>query len=563
MSELLTALALIFIAAGALLLVANHFSLPTVPFLLLAGLLTGPFIEPALLLELAQWGIAFLVFVFGVKLDLRSVVTLAREAEVVAGIQLLVVGALGFGVGIALGYDDLNALYLSIAAALSSTIVGAGLLQEEIRENLVHGRLAQSIHFVQDLVAIVLVLMLSADAFTADAISSGLGYGVIFLAVAYVINAHLFTPVSRLADGSQELLMIGSISILIAFLAAAELAGVSIVVGAFAAGLAIERDFTRNLGMLNGIESITDFFVAVFFVTIGALVLIETPDLTVLVTAGLLIVITALVKPAITLATILWEGYESRTATLTSVSLDQVSEFALIIAIEAFILGLMVPELFQAVILAAAVTMVTASYTRRNDDRIHRLLTRAGFQSPHVKTDERSRVDDSLVDHVVIVGYGRQARRLVETVDERSIPYVVIENDPTMLSPLQRNCRNFVFGDAMNEYTWEKARVQEASLVVSTTSQPRISERVLSLDVDADVILRAPTAREASALLDRGALYVSVPDLLAADSLLARVREIAEDPSARERLRGRHLEDLREFERMGFSSMSEEIERRG
>ena len=561
MSELLTALALIFIAAGALLLVANHFSLPTVPFLLLAGLLTGPFIEPALLLELAQWGIAFLVFVFGVKLDLRSVVTLAREAEVVAGIQLLVVGALGFGVGIALGYDELNALYLSIAAALSSTIVGAGLLQEEIRENLVHGRLAQSIHFVQDLVAIVLVLMLSADAFTADAISSGLGYGVMFLAVAYVINDHLYTPVSRLADGSQELLMIGSISILIAFLAAAELAGVSIVVGAFAAGLAIERDFTRNLGMLNGIESIKDFFVAVFFVTIGALVLIETPDLTVLATAGLLIVITALVKPAITLATILWEGYESRTATLTSVSLDQVSEFALIIAIEAFILGLMVPELFQAVILAAAVTMVTASYTRRNDDRIHRLLTRAGFQSPHVKTDERSRVDDSLADHVVIVGYGRQARRLVKTVDERSVPYVVIENDPAMLSPLQRNCRNFVFGDAMNEYSWEKARVQEASLVVSTASQPRISERVLSLDVDADVILRAPTAREASALLDRGALYVSVPDLLAADSLLAHVREIAEDPSARDRLRRRHLDELREFERMGFSSMSEEIER--
>ncbi|WP_331233914.1 cation:proton antiporter domain-containing protein [Natronorarus salvus] len=561
MSELLTALALIFVVAGALLIVANHFSLPTVPFLLLAGLIAGPFIDPALLLELAQWGIAFLVFVFGVHLDLRSIGTLVREAEVVAGIGLLVVGVLGFAVGIALGYDELNALYFSITAALSSTIVGAGLLQEEIRENLVYGRLAQSIHFVQDLVAIVLVLMLSADAFTPDAISAGLGYGVMFLAVAYVINAHLFTPVSRLADGSQELLMIGSISILIAFLAAAELAGISIVVGAFAAGLAIERDFTRNLGMLNGIESIKDFFVAVFFVTIGALVLIETPDLTVLATAGMLILITALVKPAVTLATILWEGYESRTATLTSVSLDQVSEFALIIAIEAFVIGLMAPELFQAVILAAAVTMVTATYTRRHDDRIHDLVLRVGFRSPHVKTDERSRVDETLSGHVVIVGYGRQARRLVETVEAGSVPYVVIENDPGMLSPLQRNCRNFVFGDAMSEYTWEKARVSEASLVVSTASQPRLSERVLSLEADADVILRARTVGEASALVERGALYVNVPDLLAADSLLDHVREVTEEPAARERLRRRHLDELLEFDRMGFASMSEEIKR--
>ena len=561
MSELLTALALIFVVAGALLIVANHFSLPTVPFLLLAGLLAGPFIDPALLLELAQWGIAFLVFVFGVELDMRSIGTLVREAEVVAGVQLVVVGALGFAVGIALGFDELNALYLSIAAALSSTIVGAGLLQEEIRENLVYGRLAQSIHFVQDLVAIVLVLMLSAEVFTADAISAGIGYGVVLLAVAYVINAHLFTPVSRLADGSQELLMIGAISILIAFLAAAELAGISIVVGAFAAGLAIERDFTRNLGMLNGIESIKDFFVAVFFVTIGALVLIETPDLTVLATAGMLILITALVKPAITLVTILWQGYEARTATLTSVSLDQVSEFALIIAIEAFIVGLMAPELFQAVILAAAVTMVTASYTRRNDDRIYRLVSRTGFRSPHVKTDERSRVEEGLSDHVVIVGYGRQARRLVETAETRSVPYVVIENDPGMLSPLQRNCRNFVFGDAMTEYTWEKARVERASLVVSTASQPRISEHLLSLETDADVILRARSIREASGLVERGALYVNVPDLLAADSLIEHVEEVAADPAARDRLRERHLDELREFERMGFASMSEEIKR--
>jgi CPA2 family monovalent cation:H+ antiporter-2 len=558
MSELLTALSVIFIVAGALLLLANHYSLATVPFLILAGVIAGFFIETVVLLELAQWGIAFLVFVFGVQLDLGSIRTLARDTELATGVQLGAVGALGFGAGLAFGFDPLNALYLSVAAALSSTIVGAGLLQEEIRENLVYGRLANSTHFLQDLVAILIILVLSADALTADAISSSLGYGVVLLAAAYVINAYLFDYLTDLAEGSQELLMISAVSILIGFLAVTELVGISTVVGAFAAGLAIERDFTRNLGMLNGVESIKDFFAAVFFVTLGALVLIRTPDLTVLGVAFVLVVLTAVVKPAVTFIAFLREGYDARTAMLTSLSLDQVSEFALIIAIEALVAGLILPELFDAIILAAAVTMITASFTRRNDERIYRLLSRFDlFRSTYRKTDQRSRVDPSLSDHVVVVGYGRQGRRLTETCERRGIPYLVIENDPVMFEALEEEADHYVFGDAMDAYTWEKANADVASLIVSTVGQRRVSERVLSLEFDADVILRARTVGEANELLDRGAAYVNVPDLLAADRLLEHIDVLTDDPEYRDRLSEKHLEELDAFEEAGFTSLGE------
>jgi monovalent cation:H+ antiporter-2, CPA2 family len=407
-------------------------------------------------------------------------------------------------------------------------------------------------------VAILLILVLSADAPTADAISLSLGYGVVLLAGAYVINAYLFDYLIDLAEGSQELLMISAVSILIGFLAAVELVGVSTVVGAFAAGLAIKRDFTRNLGMLNGIESIKDFFAAVFFVTLGALVLLGTPDLTVLAAALVLVVLTAVVKPAVTFLVFLREGYDARTATLTSLSLDQVSEFALIIAIEAFIAGLILPELFDAIILAAAVTMITASYTRRHDERIYRVLNRLDlFRSTHRKTDQRSRVDPSPSDHVVVVGHGRQGRRLIETCERRGIPYVVIENDPAMFEALEESSNAYVFGDAMDAYIWEKANADAASLIVSTVDQRRVSEWLLDLGFDADVILRARTAEEASELLDRGATYVTVPDLLAADRLLEHIDVVAADVEYRERLRERHLQELNAFEEAGFTSLGE------
>lgn len=501
-------------------------------------------------------GIAFLVFVFGVSLEFDSLGTVIRDGEIMTGAQLLVVGPLSFGVGLVLGFGPLEALYFSAAATLSSTIVGTGLRRADIRENLVHGRLAKSVHFLQDLLAVVLILVLSTEAFAADGIAMKLGYGVLLLAAAGIVHRYLFDGLSRLADDSQELMLMTSISILISFLALAELVGLSIVVGAFAAGLAIKRDVSSHLGMLNGIESIKDFFAAIFFVTIGALV--STPTIEVLVVSLTLIVLTAVVKPLVMIVTLLWEGYDARTASLTSLSLDQVSEFALFLAIGALIEGAISSTLFDAIILAAALTMITSAYTRRHDHQLYDQLLRHVAGRAHTeKIDERSRID-SPVDHVVIVGFGRQGRRLAHACQEAGREFVVVENDPTMLDPLAEQCDSYVFGDAMHRYTWEKAGLEDARLVISTIDQRPVSERILEFDVDADVILRADDTDDARALLERGALYVVVPDVLAADQLVDQVAElIAEDDSA-SGVESAHREELRTLEELGFSSLVDE-----
>ena len=558
MSELLAALSVVFVAAGVFLLVANQLRLPSVPFLILAGLVAGLFIDEEVTLDLAQYGIAFLVFTFGARLDFSTVENVLRDGEVAALSQFVVTGGLGLGAGILLGFDVRSAVYLGVATALSSTIIGTGLLQPEIRENLVHGRLAEAIHFVQDVFAIVLLLMLSTEVFTVDAVALKLGYGVMLFAAAIVINRYVYDLMSRFAEGSDELLLVGSIAVLVGFLAAAELLGVSIAVGAFAAGLAITRDTSQNLGVLNGLESIKDFFVAVFFVTLGALVTI--PQDVTLLTTGVLILLTAVVKPAVTTAVLLFEGYEARSATLASLSLDQVSEFALIIAIQAFLVGTLSQGLFEAIILAAAVTMITSSLTRRNDERIYRLLDRTGLlPDQHEQTDAQSSVPDDLTDHVVIVGYGRQGRRLVAACETTDAPYVVIENDPSMLDPLSDSCEAYVFGDAMESYPWSKASVTDARLVVSTVDQGRVSEHILSLDTDADIVLRAATATEATELLDAGATYVNVPDLLASDRLVEHVEALATGETTPEGLRRRHLDELDDLRATGFDSMREII----
>ena len=557
MSELLTTVALLFIIAGPFLLVANRFDLPTVPFLILAGIVAGFFVEEALTLELAQFGIALLVFTFGVGIDLSSSRLVLRDSEVAAVAQIFVVGVVGIGFGLVVGVPLSESVYLGIAAALSSTIVGTALVRTEIRRSLVRGRLAESIQLVQDLFAILVLLVLGAGTLAPDPIALQIGYGVSLLILAVLINRYLYDVVERLAGGSDELLIIGVVSLLVVFVAAAELSGVSIVVGAFAAGLAVRHDPVEHLGLFNGIESIKDFFLAIFFVTVGALVVlpfVETgPAASVeklAVVAGL-VVLTAVIKPIITTLILVYRGYESRSATLTSLSIDQVSEFALIIAIEALILGLLSQAVFDAIILAAAVTMITSNLTQRHNERIYRTVAQLGLISEqHGKIDERSSVPDDLADHVVIVGYGRHGQQLVETCEALDRPCVVIENDPVMFDAVAADCDAYVFGDAMERYTWTKANVEDATLVVSTIDSDPVSKRLLSLSFDADLMLRTNDVSRALEYLGRGALYVSISDLLASDHVIQQMRSLFETELTPEELREERRAELTEYAEM-------------
>ncbi len=543
MTDLLTAVSIIFIVAGPFLLLANRFKLPTVPLLIIAGIAAGRFIEEGAVLELAQYGIALLVFSFGVGIQFSAVRTVLADSEVAALGQVLVVGALGIVCGIVLGIPLEEAVYFGIAAALSSTIVGTALLKAEIRQNLVHGRLAQSIHLIQDLLAIMFLLVLGAGTLAADPIATQFGYGLGLLIGAVLVNRYLFDLLGKLAGDSSELMIISVVSLLVIFIGAAGAAGVSIVVGAFAAGLAVRHDPAQYLGLFNGLESIKDFFVAIFFVTIGALVAFPTVEK--LLIAGILVVLTAVVKPAITAVILMYKGYGARQSTLTALSTDQVSEFALIIAIEALLLGLLTQQVFDAIIFAAAVTMITSSISHRNDERIYRALSsRGSLEGTHRKIDEWSHVPEDIDDHVIIAGYGRQGKYLVETCEEVDQPYVAIENDPARRDAVESECAAYVFGDALEGYTWEKANVEDAKIIVSTLDSEAVSRHILDLETDADVTLRASEKTTALELLRDGALYVSVSDLLAGRQLVQYLHALIDGELTPEELREQRMTDL-------------------
>ena len=563
MSEFVIALSIVFVTAGVLLLVANQFGFPPVPFYIIAGLIAGGFVEQAALVDLALWGVAFLVFVFGIRIDLSDLKSVLRDGEAAAFIQLMVVAPIAFGIGYGLGsqfgFEDpfRNALYFSAAATLSSTLVGMQEFRSQIRNNLVHGRLAKSIHLFDDIVAIGALLVFSAEVLTdAQVVTSKIGYGVLFLLAGMLLYRHGFPLLERAAGGDDELVLMGSISILIAFIAAAEAVEISIVVGAFAAGLAVRTERAESINVRNGIQSIRDFFVAIFFVTIGALV--SVPTIEVLAFAGVLVALVVAFNPFIHALAFVTEGYDGRTAFLAGSSLNQVSELALVIAIQALLLETIADALFDAIVLAAAITMILSSIAGRYEHAFYDAVLSRILVGRTRYIDEHSDVEDGLEDHVVVVGYGRKGRRIVRLFEELDVPYVVVENDPTVRDDLVSTCRNYVFGDVMAPYPRELARIDAARLVISTANHRPLSEALLDLETDGDVILRADNSQEAEELLDAGATFVSVPSVLASDQLVENVERVLADVREAEPLQAEHREFLETIEWFGLERQLDE-----
>ena len=533
-----------FVVSSLVLFVFDRFSHPALPAYIIAGVLVGNFFPADEMIAFTQIGLSFLVFIFGVKIDPERLKTVARDGIKTAGIEIFVMSIIGFLISYAIGLNNFETFVLVLTTALSSTLVGLDLLEKEIDLKLAHGRIAESIHLSQDLIAVFMIMIIGASQFSLDAISQSLLHGFGVLSLALLFRRYAMDHVAALTENSRELLMLVSITILIGFLGLTEVLHISLAIGSFAAGLAVSK-YPHNMEILETTGSLKDFFSAIFFVSLGAL--LTSPTLEVIGLSMIMILLTVIVKPFTVITSLVGLGQNKRTAYLTAFSIDQVSEFALIIAIQTYLAGLISDVVFQSVIITATVSMMISSYTTKHGSTMYKILGPLDHivDFPHRVSEEVSKHD--LEDHVIVVGYDTQGKRLVETLKDEGAEFVVIENNPEKITELQEREENFVYGDIMEDQTWHDTNYKEASLIVSTVPLVEASQRVLDLDTEADKILRSKEIEEAQRLMDEGALYVQVPKVLSSEILIEHIEGLMENNLYREDLRRKSMLEIRKY----------------
>jgi len=496
------------------------------------------------MINFTQIGVSFLVFIFGVKMDPERLKTVAGDGLKTAALQITTISSLALITSYILGLSGFETLIFTLTTALSSTLVGLNLLEKEVDLKLAHGRLAESLHLSQDIVAIIFLIILGASTYTLEAITISLAHGFTLLIAALIFRHYIIDILAQLTENSRELLMLVSLTVLIGFLSLTEYFQISLSIGSFAAGLAVSK-YPHNMEILDTTGSLKDFFSAIFFVSLGALLTIPNTQTLILSTA--MLTLTIIAKPFAVITSLVTLGQNKRTAYLTGFSIDQVSEFALIITIQAYLSNLIGEPIFQAVIITATLSMIISSYTAKHGDKIYNLLSKHDHLNTLTKKPRQNLPKHKQKNHVIVIGYDTQGKRITKTLQQEQTDYIVIDNNPEKITELKEKNQKYIFGDIMDEETWQKADYKNAKLIISTVPIQKTSKKILSLDTEADKILRSKTIPQAKKLLKQGAIYVNIPEILSSELLLDHIEGIMKNKQYKEEIRRKNMLEVRRY----------------
>ncbi len=523
--SILVDIGLATVSATLLAYVARMLGQPLLLAYIGAGLLVGP---PGLglvhneheIAELSELGLAFLMFIVGLEIDLKKLVSSGRVGALVGAIQVVLCAVMTLGFAMLFGFSGLPALYLGVASAFSSTMIVVKLLSDKSELDTVDGRLTLGILLMQDVLAIV-VLALQPNLEEPSLIPIGISLlsGLGLVAGALLASRFVLPSLFRYVAKSPEIVLISAISwcLIVGYLAV--LANFSIAMGALIAGVTLSA-FPYSLDVVAKIRTLRDFFVTLFFVSLGMQLHIGSIQivLTAVALSGVVIASRFLtIGPALYLM-----GYGARIGTLCSLSLAQAGEFALVIAALGLSLGHIGRDVASILVLTLVITSTLSTYmVMANHAIAHRavaLLKRLGITE---RAGPAAPASQAAEHEVVVLGFHRAASsilHLTQGSDHRH-NLLVVDFSPEVYGELQAMAVPIVYGDISNLDTLEHAGVEQASIVVSTVSEDflrgtdniTLLRQVRRLNPRARVILSAETFERARQMYEAGADYVILP----------------------------------------------------
>ncbi|MGY1914156.1 cation:proton antiporter domain-containing protein [Blastococcus sp. SYSU DS0973] len=526
--------ALVVAAAVIGYLSARARVVPIVGFLV-AGVLIGPaqlgIVENGEAVEAAaDIGVILLLFTIGIEFSLERLARVWTWIAVAGGLQLLLATGAGLGLTLAAGGNWRDGLFTGFLLALSSTAIVLKLLGERRESSAVRGRLALAVLIAQDLAVVAMVLVVPLLGPTADGEGSGGGsllwalltavaVIVVVLVVARRVMPALLDVVARACSPEVFLLAIVAICFGTAYLTA--LAGVSVSLGAFLAGLVVSESRASSQAFAE-VLPLQIVFSAVFFVSVGMLLdvrfMLANLPLVLGAAAVVLVVKTLTTAAAATVARI-----PVRTALATGLLLAQVGEFSFVLLTVGTAAGLaplgLGDEGSQVVVATTVLLMLLTPQLAAAGARIDR--SRRASQADNAAQD-----GGPARDHVVIIGWGPTALDLAATLRSRGVDVVMTTLNPDGAMQAEAAGHSVVRGDPTKGEILRTAGVPEARLAVVAEDDPEQAVRVVGAAravTQAPILARPLGAVDVAELAAAGADHILDRDRLSGQALLRSV----------------------------------------
>ena len=320
--------------------------------------------DARLLAEIAEFGIIFLLFLIGLDMQPAKLTQMFGKSLVTALGTSAAFFAIGFSLMAAFGYGWRAAAVAGMAVTFSSTILGVKLLPATILHHKHIGEMVVSLLLLQDLFAIIALVLLAGYGRDAQSTLASLGAIVVSLpalaAAAYLAVRFAVLPLFRRFDSHHEFIFLLSLGWCLGAAFVAAMAGLSLAIGAFVAGVALATH-PIAIYIAESLRPIRDFFLVLFFFTVGAALdmgMALQLALPTLLLAGILIA----AKPALFAVLLRWQGESRKDAWEVGFRLGQASEFSLLLCALALSVGLLDSEAAYIVQAATILTLIVSSY---------------------------------------------------------------------------------------------------------------------------------------------------------------------------------------------------------
>jgi len=551
-------IAVAIVTATACAFLAKLLRQPLILGYIAAGVLIGPteglgLISAEAVEPIAELGLILLLFMIGLEIDLKKLrgsgtaVIAAGLVQFPAGVALglLVAPLLGFR----FGEGTYAPLYVAVAAALSSTMIVVKLLYDKRELDTVPGRITLGVLVFQDVWAI-LFLALQPDLRDPAplVLLQSLAKATALIAFALLASRFVLPVLFRFIAKVPELLLIGALAWCFLVALVAEWLGLSLEMGALIAGVSLST-FPYNLDVIAKVISLRDFFITLFFVTLGAKVPRPTGEV-LTAAAGLSAFLVASRFATLTpLLHALRQG--NRVSVIPALNLSQMSEFSLVICAIGLGLGHLDERVLAVVVIAMIVTAVASTYAIQFNHEIfvacNRVFRRTGMRD----------LDEATGEHpvalapkpIVFVGFWRHASSVLHELlaqDPAAAGAVaVIDFNPRVREELNRRGIANLYGDVGHPDTLHHANIHHADVLVCTlpdsilrgTTNRRLLRALRAMAPAARIIATSDSLAEALELYAEGAAFVYVPRLtnaseLARIVLAARAGDVTADRDA-------------------------------
>ena len=511
--------------------------LPPMLGYLVAGVIIGPHAlgwiqESEETRHLAEFGVVFLMFSIGLEFSLTKLVTMKRIVIGFGTSQVVICIMLVMGVTWFLGMDWRVGLALGGALAMSSTAIVIKMLSERLELNTPHGRHVIGVLLFQDLAVIPLLIIIPALAISID--NEAVDYGTMLaiaalkalavLALILFFGQRLMRPwfhvVAR--QKSSELFVLNVLLITLGLAWLTELAGLSLALGAFLAGMLISETEYRYQ-VEDDIKPFRDILLGLFFITIGMLLDIQVVIENFLWVA---LILSALIVVKVVLITGLsrFFGAEPNVAVRTGLNLAQGGEFGFVLLAQATMSGLVENAILQPILAAMVLSMLLAPFMIEYSERVVQRFYTSEWLQRAMQITSIAAQTMSEQNHVIICGYGRSGQNLSRILEQESVPFIALDIDPQRIHEAKIAGESVVYGDAARREVLIAAGLLRARVLIvsyaDTVSALKILNHARTLRPELAVVVRTRDDSDIDLLKEAGATEV-VAEVLEGSLMLA------------------------------------------